>query len=212
MSEKKLTRRERERLRQRQDILDAAVELFSEKGYHNVSINEIAARSEFAIGTLYKFFKSKEDLYRSLFREKADAFEAELDQALGQGENEVAQLRNFIKTKSRLFKRDQASIRLYFAETSGSGFTIKADMDAEQRQRHERFMQKIVAVFKSGIAKGLFKDKADPYHLAVALEGITNSFLYLLVEETEEHPYPEDDTVILDIFLDGLMTQTPEQA
>jgi len=42
MQGEKLSRREREKLRQRQEILDAALELFSEKGYHNVSMHEIA--------------------------------------------------------------------------------------------------------------------------------------------------------------------------
>ncbi|NCC26054.1 MAG: TetR/AcrR family transcriptional regulator, partial [Deltaproteobacteria bacterium] len=63
MKPDKPTRRERERLRQRQDILAGALALFAEKGYHNVSMQEIAERTEFATGTLYKFFPSKEDLY-----------------------------------------------------------------------------------------------------------------------------------------------------
>ncbi len=56
MGEKNLSRREKEKLRQRRQMLDAALELFSEKGYHSVSMHQIAERSEFAIGTLYKFF------------------------------------------------------------------------------------------------------------------------------------------------------------
>ncbi|RPJ04344.1 MAG: TetR/AcrR family transcriptional regulator, partial [Deltaproteobacteria bacterium] len=54
MEECKLPRREREKLRQRHEVLDVALRLFSEKGYHNVSMHEIAKEAEFAIGTLYK--------------------------------------------------------------------------------------------------------------------------------------------------------------
>ena len=42
-----LTRRERQNLRQRGGILDAALRLFSEKGYNNVSMHEIAGEAEF---------------------------------------------------------------------------------------------------------------------------------------------------------------------
>ena len=42
MQDMKLSRREKEKLRQRQEMLDAALSLFSEKGYHNVSMHEIA--------------------------------------------------------------------------------------------------------------------------------------------------------------------------
>ncbi len=65
-----LPRRERERLRQREELLTAALDLFSEKGYHNVSMHEIAQRAEFAVGTVYKFFRNKEDLYKALITAK----------------------------------------------------------------------------------------------------------------------------------------------
>ena len=58
MKQIKLSRREREKLRHRKEMLDAALKLFSEKGFHNVSMHEIAQKAEFAIGTLYKFFKN----------------------------------------------------------------------------------------------------------------------------------------------------------
>ena len=44
MDVKALPRRERQKLRQREELLVAALELFSEKGYHNVSMHEIAQR------------------------------------------------------------------------------------------------------------------------------------------------------------------------
>lgn len=69
-TEPKLTRRERENLRQRDDIFEAALRLFSERGYHNVSMSQIAGEAEFGIGTLYKFFDNKENLYKALIMEK----------------------------------------------------------------------------------------------------------------------------------------------
>jgi hypothetical protein len=66
-------------------------------------------------------------------------------------------------------------------------------------------MHKIAALFESGMQKKRFKRIADPYYLAVALDGIANAFLFLLVEEPEQYPYPEDDSVILDIFFKGLL-------
>ena len=82
MEDQKLPRREREKLRQRQEMLAAALDLFSQKGYHNVSMHEIAEKAEFAIGTLYKFFQNKEDLYKALVLEQCDKFEDALTQAI----------------------------------------------------------------------------------------------------------------------------------
>src|SRR5660397_90232 len=55
MEGRELPRREREKLAQRQEMLAAALDLFSKKGYRNVSMHEIAEKAEFAVGTLYKF-------------------------------------------------------------------------------------------------------------------------------------------------------------
>ena len=63
MAKAKLTRKEREKLRHKEDILAAALHLFSSKGFHNVSMQEIAQASEFAVGTLYNFFESKDTLF-----------------------------------------------------------------------------------------------------------------------------------------------------
>ena len=65
MAKKQLSRKQRERLRHRQEILDMALKLFSERGFHNVSMQQIAEASEFAVGTLYNFFQSKEMLLKS---------------------------------------------------------------------------------------------------------------------------------------------------
>ena len=45
MEDMKMPRREREKLKQRQEMLAAALGLFSEKGYHNVSMHEIAEKA-----------------------------------------------------------------------------------------------------------------------------------------------------------------------
>ncbi|WDL97714.1 TetR/AcrR family transcriptional regulator [Alicyclobacillus sp. ALC3] len=51
----------------RQKILDAAKRLFSEKGYHGVSIPDIARASEASVGSIYYVFKDKEDILLSFF-------------------------------------------------------------------------------------------------------------------------------------------------
>ena len=46
---------------------------------------------------------------------------------------------------------------------------------------------------------------ADPYSLAVAIESLTNAFLFLWLEAPERHPYPEDPDTILNILFKGLV-------
>ena len=207
MEERELPRREREKLTQRREMLAAALDLFSEKGYHNVSMQEIAEKAEFAVGTLYKFFRSKEDLYKALLLEMAETFDDALKTALEGPDPEIEKLRNYVKVKGELFRSNVPGIRLYFAETGGASFDIKAGLDSGIRERYGDFLKRLASVFESGMKRKQFRRIADPYSLAVALGSITSAFLLLWLQDPERHPYPEDPDDILNLFFKGLLDQ-----
>lgn len=205
MKTEKLPRREREKLRQRQEILAAALDLFSEKGYHNVSMHQIAEKAEFAIGTLYKFFQNKEDLYKALVLEQCDQFEHAITCAIEEPEDEVDKLRNYIRTKVERIRGNLPFVRLFLAERRGASFNIKAGLDDEMRKRHYAFLERLVAIFESGIRNKRFRRIADPFHLAVALDSVVDAFLLIWLDAPERYPYPEDPDAILDVFFKGLI-------
>ena len=59
-------RKERERERRRQQIIVAAKRVFSNKGFNKATMEDIATEAELSPGTLYLYFKNKEELYASL--------------------------------------------------------------------------------------------------------------------------------------------------
>ena len=59
-------RKERERERRRQQIIVAAKRIFKDKGFGRATMEDIAKEAELSPGTLYLYFKNKEDLYASL--------------------------------------------------------------------------------------------------------------------------------------------------
>ena len=123
-------------MRQREEMLAAALELFSERGYHNVSMHEIAQRAEFAIGTLYKFFRNKEELYQALVLEQSDKFHDALLQAIEAPGDEIERLRKYVRTKGELFSANLPFIRLYIAESRGASYNLKASLNDEVRKRY----------------------------------------------------------------------------
>ena len=205
MADQKLPRREREKLRQRQEILATALDLFSRKGYHNVSMHEIALKAEFAIGTLYKFFQNKEDLYKTLVLERCDDFEAALTMVLAQSDDEMEKLRHYVRFRGERFRTNLPFVRLFLAESRGIGFNMKAGVDDEVRRRYYDMVQQLTAIFASGIGNRRFRKIADPYYLAVALDSVIDAHLLLWLDAPETHPYPEDPDAILDIFFKGLV-------
>lgn len=205
MENRKLPRREREKLRQRREILAAALDAFSQKGYHNVSMQEIAEKAEFAIGTLYKFFQNKEDLYKTIVLERCDDFEDAFRQAMEQSDDEAEKLRHYVRFRGDRFRNNLPFVRLFLAESRGISFNLKAGVDDEVRKRYYDILERLASVFASGIQNKRFRKVADPYYLAVALDSAIDASLLLWLDAPERHPYPEDPDTILDIFFKGLM-------
>ena len=68
-------RRERHRELSRDQILDAAEQVFARDGFHNAALREIAELAEYSVGSVYTFFPGgKDDLYRATFRRRGAAF------------------------------------------------------------------------------------------------------------------------------------------
>lgn len=69
-----LTRRERERLARRQEIIDAARIVFAHKGFNDATLDDVAERAEFGKGTLYNYFDNKEALFAGVLQDSFDQF------------------------------------------------------------------------------------------------------------------------------------------
>ena len=74
-------RRERERARRAQDILAAAERVFAIHGFDAATIEQIAPEAEYAVGTIYLYFKDKHALYAALFANKLSAMVDQVEQA-----------------------------------------------------------------------------------------------------------------------------------
>ena len=114
-----LPRRERLNRQQRDEILKTALKLFSEKSYPNVSMQEIAREAEFGMGTIYKFFSSKDDLYRSLILRLAERWHHTVLQAIEQERDPVRAIEKCITIHRELFFDNLPFVRLFLCRNSG---------------------------------------------------------------------------------------------
>lgn len=85
-----------------QRILDAALDVFARKGFHEAKISEIARAAGVADGTIYLYFKNKDDLLISLFESKLEAINAGLRQELAQISDQKQRLAHIIRYHLRL--------------------------------------------------------------------------------------------------------------
>ena len=75
-SKKVSSQREKpQRGERRSAILEAAIDTFAERGFHHARVSDVARKAGVADGTIYLYFKSKDDLLISLFEEKMEQIE-----------------------------------------------------------------------------------------------------------------------------------------
>jgi len=181
MTTASLSRKERERLRHKEEILTAALRLFSEKGFHNVSMQEIADESEFAVGTLYKFFEGKESLFAALIGSCARRISDILMPILEEKVDERRRISNYIKAHEQIIADHVPSIRLYLSQNVPSALTVRPDVEPDADAVRDVIHQKLSGVLKSGMRKGIFKD-IDPWIAALSLSAILESFVFAVIK------------------------------
>ena len=93
-SHRRLSRPEAQALTRRR-LMDAAAEVFGEKGFRTASLNDVADRAGYTIGAVYSNFASKDELFRALMRERLEMFEAGLAAAARDGAGAGGQAGSF---------------------------------------------------------------------------------------------------------------------
>ncbi len=117
-------RREREKAQRRQEILDAARQEFFERGFHQPTVDDVAARAEVSKGTIYLYFASKEEILAHLLLEGLDLLLADMEAAFDpqppQPESTLRALANsylaFSQTQPHYFRLIMAFDRGRFEE------------------------------------------------------------------------------------------------
>ncbi|MBN2560939.1 MAG: TetR/AcrR family transcriptional regulator [Phycisphaerae bacterium] len=206
----RLSRKQRELERHRREVLEAALNLFSRKGFAQTTMAEIAERAEFAVGTLYKLFKDKDALYRSLILETAIEFEQALTKTLQETGTETQRVERYIETKAALFVKHVPTARIYFSQTFGPAIAPFAGLDREAQVIHKRVVGMLESVLARGMRKKLFV-KMDPKMLALGLEGLSNAFLLELIDRPDDFTAEEMAGLVKRMFFERIRLDSANQ-
>ena len=98
-------------------ILNAAVKVFAEQGFFQSTVAQIAKQAGVADGTIYLYFKNKDDILIQFYEYKTKQVFALFRQAVEQGRTAEDKLRNLVKTHLEEFQKDINMAIVYQAET-----------------------------------------------------------------------------------------------
>lgn len=197
------SRKEREYLTHREEILSAAEKVFAAKGFFPTKMSDIARRAEFGTGTLYKYFKSKEELYFTLIDEKAEEINRLVKAELAQKNSAVERIKNALKLQFEFVERNRDFFRIYISERSRFEWTVKDDLGKGLHEKMVSYIDSLSEVISQGIKKGEFR-AMDPRDLAHAFVGIGNSFVFEWLISREPYSLNSKFHTVIEIFLSGV--------
>jgi AcrR family transcriptional regulator len=178
-----VSRRERERAQRRDDILRAAREVFFQRGFHTVTVDDIAAAAEVGKGTVYLYFDTKETILAHLLLEGLDMLVAELEAAYAADRRLAARtrLRRMAEAYLKFFQQNPEYYRLLMAFDRGQFQTTMIDLSVYQ-EVHARSLDGIEwleRAVKQAQAEGLIT-VGNPREAAGVLWAGLNGVLVLL--------------------------------
>lgn len=172
----KAERREREHELRRNDIVDAAEKLFFAHGYENVKMNDIALEAEMARGTLYQYFKNKEDIYAAIALRAAIMIKEGFQELLSQDQTGIEKIRCVCKFYYDFYHEYPGYYNAYYH--SGM-FEIDGSKTLKKLQTIRKIsFQGAVNAVKDGIKDGSLRKDLDPVvttlHLLATSNNINN--------------------------------------
>jgi len=128
------------------ELLNAARAVFGKKGFHDASIEEIAEMAEVAKGTVYLYYKSKNDLYLEALRFGIESLVNELKKRADSAGSCLETLRLLTRTKIVFFEENRDFFRIYYSELGKlpahpAGLTLVRDLYTEQAEVFQRVLR-----------------------------------------------------------------------
>lgn len=204
MPETRTTRKQKDKLRHKEEILEAALSLFSVKGFHNVSMQEIADKSEFAVGTLYNFFDSKESLFKGLLNSFGEKILGEIAEILDGPGNEADRLVAFIRYQPQLQEKYSEVIKLH-ASVFDTRNIASSKIRDESRVK-EILNSKLTQLIEKGIEKSLFR-AVDPVITAKAIGSTIETLAFEIAGRFDKAKVTETFKKVEQLFMGVLLTQ-----
>ncbi len=186
--------------KKKEQILMAAVEMFLEKDFYQVTIGEIAERAEVGKGTVYEYFPSKEILFKESFSYCAETYIQSFRQHLKDSSTVKKTMHDIVNTHLELIRDNRKRLHLLFNERPLSFQELQAWV-IEQRQE---LLQGIVSLIAEGVRIKEIRSDIDiemAGRLFLALNYVVMGGMVVLdnIEVSEEQI-----AGLLDIYWNGL--------
>lgn len=189
----------------RRDIMKATLRVFSEKGYTPMVLDDVAREAGIAKGTLYLYFKDKEDLFHStimsVIEDYAEMLERELRDDMPPLEVLELTARSFIS----YFGKNRDFFNIHLTVITYNLMSNYSRLFGDLMNRHREFFSFLSGVMEGGKRQGVIRRDAPTRDLVIAYYGILDQSVssMVLYQDGGEMDPEQMARSAMNIFLQG---------
>jgi TetR/AcrR family fatty acid metabolism transcriptional regulator len=189
----------------RESIIQAAIEVFSKKGFQAAGISEIAQRAGVADGTIYQYFKNKEDLFFSIPIEKTNEFRSKVELHLKGISGALNKIRKFVWYFLYFFKTNPEYGRLLMLEMRVNKSFVKTETYDFLKQS----VSSVLEIIEEGQKEGVIRKDVDIYLLRHLILGILEHMVTRWLLKETKYDLLEHHQEVSRLLIEGLRASVP---
>ena len=184
----------------RKSIIDAAIEVFGRNGFQNSTISEIAQKANVAEGTIYQYFRNKEDLFFSIAIDKTKEFCGELELHLQGITGSINKVRKFVWYYIHHLQANPEYARALMLE-------MRVNRNFNKTKTYETFTpmtHRILEIIEEGQEEGTIRKDVDIYNIRHVILGSLEHIVTRWVLKDEKYDLLAQYDDILNLILHGI--------
>jgi len=190
------------KIQRKEQILDAALLVIVENGYHQSRMDDIVSTSGLSKGAIYWYYKSKKDVYLDLVNHWVVRYSNSLLKLTQKNISSSEQLKNLFETFFHQFEKDPIVFKALLE------FWSLAGRDAEFNIKLEKvtynFIQYIESIIKKGVESGEFK-QVNPNIAAMSIMVVIEGISWFTLFEKNSVSAKEYTETVFEFILSGLL-------
>jgi len=187
-----------------QRIIKAALKVFAKKGFYNSKVSEIAKEAEVADGTIYLYFKNKDDILISVFETEMKKMINNMKKELSASKDPIEKVRMFAFQHLNMITENQEWAEVAQVELRQSTKFMREYV----KDHYADYLNLFAYIVREGQEKGVFKEDINTGIAKRAFFGALDEMgRYWVLSRSKRYSVEESAKQISDIFIKGVMHQ-----
>jgi TetR/AcrR family transcriptional regulator, fatty acid metabolism regulator protein len=181
-------------------ILRAAIKVFARSGFFNAKVADVASEAGVADGTVYLYFKNKDDILVSIFNDHMNEALAGGRKTLGEIDDPVEKIRRIVMAHLEGLGRDRELAVVFQVELRSS----TKFMEQFSATKVTEYLELIRGVIEEGQARGVFRRRLNAQVVAKVLFGALDEMATNWVLSRKRYSLASTADTVIDVFLNGI--------